>query len=193
VAKNDTVTVFTHSRPDWSWARLNNDVYLDDASLAVVNTAPVYQPVSPEVRAAYIVKDTLKRLHQYRHAYWHPDCSTPNCYDVDILGVPSILEMYKPKPAALAASTTVTPSVALSVTSIVSASTALTVATSVSATVSISATPALSGTPRTYVVSVGDTLFLIAQRFNTTMEALVKANNLTNIDFVWTGQVLIIP
>jgi len=193
VAKNDTVTVFTHSRPDWSWARLNNDVYLDDASLVVVSEAPAYQPVSAEARAAYIVKETLKRLKQYRRAYWHPDCDTPDCYDVDILGVPSILEIYKPAPAALAASTSITPSVALSVTSSVSASTTLTVATSVTATVSISATPTLSGAPLTYVVSEGDTLFLIAERFNTTMEALVKANNLTNIDFVWTGQVLVIP
>jgi LysM repeat protein len=36
VAISDTVTVFTHSRPDWDWARNNNDVYLDDASLVIV-------------------------------------------------------------------------------------------------------------------------------------------------------------
>lgn len=35
-AISDTVTVFTHSRADWPWARLNNDVYLDDASLVIV-------------------------------------------------------------------------------------------------------------------------------------------------------------
>ena len=36
VAISDTVTVFTHSRPEWDWARSNNDVYLDDASLVIV-------------------------------------------------------------------------------------------------------------------------------------------------------------
>jgi LysM repeat protein len=35
-ALTDTVTVFTHSRPEWDWARGNNDVYLDDASLVIV-------------------------------------------------------------------------------------------------------------------------------------------------------------
>ena len=51
----------------------------------------------------------------------------------------------------------------------------------------------LSGAPQTYVVVEGDTLFLIAQRFNKTMEALMQANQLTNADFVWIGQTLIIP
>ncbi len=36
MAISDTVTVFTHSRPEWDWARSNNDVYLDDASLVIV-------------------------------------------------------------------------------------------------------------------------------------------------------------
>jgi LysM repeat protein len=36
IAISDTVTVFTHSRADWEWARINNDVYVDDASLVIV-------------------------------------------------------------------------------------------------------------------------------------------------------------
>jgi hypothetical protein len=44
-AKGDAVTVFTHSRPEWvDYARMNNDVYVDDASLIVVG-AP--QPPTP--------------------------------------------------------------------------------------------------------------------------------------------------
>jgi len=35
-AISSTVTVFTHSRAEWEWARMNNDVYLDDASLVIV-------------------------------------------------------------------------------------------------------------------------------------------------------------
>ncbi len=40
VARSDTVTVFTHSRADWDWARTNNDVYVDDASLVAIGQAP---------------------------------------------------------------------------------------------------------------------------------------------------------
>ncbi len=35
-AKGSAVTVFSHSRAEWDWPRVNNDVYLDDASLTVV-------------------------------------------------------------------------------------------------------------------------------------------------------------
>ena len=54
----DTVTVFTHSRADWPWARVNNDVYLDDASLVVVGgpgyvaPAPTKQPAATAAPAA---------------------------------------------------------------------------------------------------------------------------------------------
>lgn len=44
VAQGSAVTVFTHSRADWDWARTNNDVYIDDASLVVVGQAPVQPP-----------------------------------------------------------------------------------------------------------------------------------------------------
>jgi LysM repeat protein len=46
VALSDTVTVFTHSRADWPWPRINNDVYLDDASLVIVGA---YATVRPDV------------------------------------------------------------------------------------------------------------------------------------------------
>ncbi len=184
VAKSDTVTVFTHSRPEWSWARLNNDVYLDDASLVVLSgSAAQGQPVAraaSNASAAFNANQALRQLKKYRVTYWHPDCDTPSCFDADILGNSGILIPDKPTPVstpATAASTSVTPTVAAPITS----------------TVSSPAAPAPSGAPRTYVVVEGDTLFLIAQRFNTTMEALMQANQLTNPDFVWTGQVLSIP
>jgi hypothetical protein len=44
VASGSSVTVFTHSRADWDWARANNDVYVDDASLVVIGQAPPVQP-----------------------------------------------------------------------------------------------------------------------------------------------------
>jgi len=36
-AQGEAVTVFTHSRAEFDWARQTNDVYLDDASLVAVS------------------------------------------------------------------------------------------------------------------------------------------------------------
>lgn len=44
-----------------------------------------------------------------------------------------------------------------------------------------------------YVVQPGDTLSNIAQRFGTTVEAIVRANNITNPNLIYVGQVLTIP
>jgi LysM repeat protein len=60
------------------------------------------------------------------------------------------------------------------------------------------ATPALFDTPApgggtTYTVQAGDSLFSLAQRFNTTIDAIVEANNLTNPNSLAVGQQLIIP
>lgn len=45
----------------------------------------------------------------------------------------------------------------------------------------------------TYTVQSGDTLFAIARRFNTTVQAIIEANNLTNPDRLSVGQELVIP
>lgn len=45
----------------------------------------------------------------------------------------------------------------------------------------------------TYVVKFGDTLSQIARTFNTTVAALVQANNIANPNLIYVGQVLIIP
>ena len=55
VASGSSVTVFTHSRADWDWARANNDVYVDDGSLVVIGQAPPVQPtraLAPKVQQA---------------------------------------------------------------------------------------------------------------------------------------------
>lgn len=44
-----------------------------------------------------------------------------------------------------------------------------------------------------YIVQSGDTLFIIAQKFNTTVDAIARANNITNINVIYVGQILIIP
>ena len=45
----------------------------------------------------------------------------------------------------------------------------------------------------THVVQPGETLYLIAARFNTTVQALMVANNLSNPNLIYVGQVLKIP
>jgi LysM repeat protein len=45
----------------------------------------------------------------------------------------------------------------------------------------------------TYVVRPGDTLTLIAQRFGTTVSAIVQVNNIPNPNLIFVGQVLLIP
>ena len=60
------------------------------------------------------------------------------------------------------------------------------------------ATPTSGETPtsseeKTYVVQQGDTLFKIALRFGVTLEALESANNITDANKVYPGQVLKIP
>jgi N-acetylmuramoyl-L-alanine amidase len=46
----------------------------------------------------------------------------------------------------------------------------------------------------TYVVQQGDSLYTIAQRFNTTVNALLLANpQITNPDLIFPGQLIVIP
>ena len=51
--------------------------------------------------------------------------------------------------------------------------------------------PAAGGT--TYTVKAGDTLYSIAKKYNLTIAALAKANNITNYNLIRVGQVLTIP
>ena len=53
-----------------------------------------------------------------------------------------------------------------------------------------------SGSPdgsATYTVRPGDTLWAIARRFGTTVEALVQANDIPDPNLIYPGQVLTIP
>ncbi|KGK90592.1 hypothetical protein DP73_07095 [Desulfosporosinus sp. HMP52] len=44
-----------------------------------------------------------------------------------------------------------------------------------------------------YVVKKGDSVWKIAQRYGTTMQAIILANDLRNPDLIYPGQILIIP
>lgn len=54
-------------------------------------------------------------------------------------------------------------------------------------------TTAPSPTPRTYMVRVGDTLSDIAELLDVSVEALMKANRLTDANALTAGQVLVVP
>ncbi len=57
----------------------------------------------------------------------------------------------------------------------------------------VTATPIPPSRPTTYTVQPGDNLYRISLRFGVSMVALAQANNITNYNFVFTGQVLTIP
>lgn len=44
-----------------------------------------------------------------------------------------------------------------------------------------------------YVVKKGDTVYKIAKRYGTTMQAIILGNNLRNPDLIYPGQILFIP
>lgn len=64
------------------------------------------------------------------------------------------------------------------------------------ATVQTSTAPAetdASDAEEIYIVQPGDTLLVVATRYNITVDDILRANNLTNPDFVFSGQRLVIP
>nr|MBC7245463.1 LysM peptidoglycan-binding domain-containing protein [Chloroflexota bacterium] len=54
-------------------------------------------------------------------------------------------------------------------------------------------TPPSPGTTTEYIVQPGDTLFSIARRYNTTVEAISRANGIVNPWYIRVGQKLVIP
>jgi LysM repeat protein len=50
-----------------------------------------------------------------------------------------------------------------------------------------------NGNQQTHLVRGGETLTSIAHKFNVTVEAIAKANQITNVNLIRTGQVLTIP
>ncbi|MBF7095562.1 LysM peptidoglycan-binding domain-containing protein [Alkalibacter mobilis] len=58
----------------------------------------------------------------------------------------------------------------------------------------VTITELLAGsTGTTYVVKSGDTLSSIAQKYGVTIQAIATANNISNVNYIYVGQTLIIP
>jgi LysM repeat protein len=57
----------------------------------------------------------------------------------------------------------------------------------------LAATQVSADSPLYHVVSWGDTLFSIATKYNTSVNAILQANGLRNADFIYVGQRLSIP
>jgi LysM repeat protein len=53
----------------------------------------------------------------------------------------------------------------------------------------VNTTPA----PKTYTVKSGDSLYAIAVKYSTTVAAIASANNISNVNNISVGQVLVIP
>jgi LysM repeat protein len=61
------------------------------------------------------------------------------------------------------------------------------------ATVPPETVPPTGGGKTTHIVQPGETLFRIALQYETTVDAIAKANNIVNPWFIYVGQELIIP
>jgi LysM repeat protein len=157
-AQADTVTVFTHSRAEWGWARVENDVYLDDASLVVVQpTSAATKLTKPTVPAKPVSSQSTAVTRARLAQMWRRLGEGP---------LPPELSPVKM---------------------------ATTPATYTTSAPPVGPTPAASSGPRTHVIVPGDTLTNIAARYNTTVAALMQANNITNMDLIFVGLTLIIP
>lgn len=94
--------------------------------------------------------------------------------------------LYGAQPGAIVAST---PAPALPV----AVAAAAQAATSAPPEQPVVATPEQASEQEVYVVRGGDSLVAIAARYNVSIDDIVRANNLTNPDFVFSGQRLVIP
>lgn len=173
VARGSSVTVFTRSRPIYPLQ--HNDIYVDDASLVVIDgsgstTGGTLRPTSAPVTTGipYVVQ---KGDNFYRIA---------RRFGINV----NVLMSANPTVTVLQIGQTI---ILPGITAVPT-----TVATSGGGTtVSATRTPAPAVTPVTYVVQPKDNLYRIAIKFNTTVERLRQLNNLKT-DIIQPGQVLIV-
>ena len=61
------------------------------------------------------------------------------------------------------------------------------------ATTSPQPTVTVTPTPRVHIVQLGETVAIIAQRYNTTIAGIVRLNSLLDVNRIYVGQRLLIP
>jgi LysM repeat protein len=114
------------------------------------------------------------------------------------LGVVWAFEARRPDPEELAAINTPRPGPVLAVTAPTpdvatptsTGAEPITPPTEEPAAIPANETPAAE---EIYIVQPGDTLLVIATRYNLTIDDILRANNLTNPDYLFSGQRLVIP
>ena len=103
---------------------------------------------------------------------WAVDSRRPDPEELAALTTPSAQSVRAPTPAPLAQEAA---------------------ANSPPASQSLAAEPGESEEATVYIVQANDSLLTIATRYDVSVDAIVRANSLTNPDFVFSGQRLIIP
>ena len=103
---------------------------------------------------------------------WAVDSRRPDPEELAALTTPSAQSVRAPTPAPLAQEAA---------------------ANSPPASQSLAAEPGESEEETVYIVQANDSLLTIATRYDVSVDAIVRANSLTNPDFVFSGQRLIIP
>ncbi|MCK5922483.1 MAG: LysM peptidoglycan-binding domain-containing protein, partial [Methylococcales bacterium] len=183
IAQNSTITVYIRTSPDFS--NKHNDMYFDDASLVAVGTPPPTTIPTPTATPAVQPEPGT------------PPTATPTpvppgqavVYTVqpgDSLG--SIANQFGVSYQAIAQQNNI-----LNPNLIYVGQQLIIPNTNTPAPYPTATPTPYDGSINSYPVQVGDTLFSIALRFNSTISAIVTANGLINPNLIYVGQVLIIP
>jgi LysM repeat protein len=189
VAQSSTITVFTHSQPRWGME--HNDIYVDDASLVVVDgsappaPAPTSAPTS--IPAPTTVPPTAVPTSAPTAA---PSFTTYVVQRGDSLG--RIARQFGTTVAALQRLNNITNASRIftgQVLRIPVAGNAPAPAPTSAAQPGAPASPA----PATYVIERGDRLINIARKFNTTLTALLAVNPGLDPNRIFAGQTINLP
>ncbi len=182
VAQNSVATVFTHSRPRWGLE--HNDIYVDDASLVVVDgsSAPTATaaPTNAPAATATIAPTTP------------PAISIPT-QTFTTYTVQRGDSLFK-----IARKFGVTVRAIQNLNGIVNASRifpgqVIKIPVTTPSTAPLPTAPPAAGSASTYVVQRGDRLINIARKFNTTLNALLAMNPGLDPNRIFVGQVINIP
>ncbi len=196
VAQGSTVTVYTYSKPRWGME--HNDVYVDDASLVVVDgssTAATATPTTAATSVANITATPSKTpTAAPTTAVPTPSSQTYTVQRGDTLR--SIARKFNTTVQAILALNAIPnpdiiyPGQVLKIPSASAGAPAPTAPPAGSSPVPTSAAP---GRLTTYTVQRGDNLYKIARKFSTTANAIIAVNPGINPNRIFPGQVINLP